>query len=223
MPASTPPAAKRGTSRQARRPRGRPKLEDLASLETRLLDVALDEFIRHGYGAASLTRMATMARVSKATFYSRYASKEQLFRALMQEQIKRIDPAEVLKGRAERRSLEEGLKAFGNRMLELSLQGGLLEVNRLISSESHRFPEMAAAASERTRAGIQRISSFIEECAEHDDIPCRDPVMVAEAFIYMLRGWYANATLAGDAITPVARRKWVDQSVRLLIAGRRTW
>lgn len=188
-----------------------------------MLDVALGEFIEHGYGAASLTRMAKTARVSKATFYSRYASKEQLFRAIMREQISRIDPAEVLKDAAEKHDLEEGLKAYGNRMLESSLQGGLLEVNRLISSESPRFPELADAAVERTRLGVQRISRFIAECADTDGIRCREPDVVAEAFIYMLRGWYANALLASGPVSPAARKKWVDRAVRLLTSGRSGW
>ena len=36
-----------------RRARGRPKLEDVATIESTLLDVALKEFVKHGYGATS--------------------------------------------------------------------------------------------------------------------------------------------------------------------------
>src|SRR5690606_22305404 len=89
-------ANKQKSSGQRRRPRGRPKQEDVALIEAGLLSVALGEFIRRGYGAASLTQIIKIAGVSKTTFYSRYSSKAELFQAIMQEQIKRIAPATAL-------------------------------------------------------------------------------------------------------------------------------
>ena len=57
-----------------RRPRGRPKLEDVAQIESRLLDVALQEFLAEGYGGTSLTRIVKAAGISKTTLYTRLSS-----------------------------------------------------------------------------------------------------------------------------------------------------
>ena len=67
---------------KTRRPRGRPRPEEVADIEDKLLTVALQEFQEQGYGAASVTRIVKTAGMSKTTLYSRYPSKEQLFRAL---------------------------------------------------------------------------------------------------------------------------------------------
>ena len=69
--------AKRQTSDpiQPRRPRGRPKTEDLAALEARLILVGRQLFYRHGYGATAMSAVAEAARVSKTTLYARFPSK----------------------------------------------------------------------------------------------------------------------------------------------------
>ena len=219
-------ASKKTRVRSAKRrvrPRGRPTLDDVAAIERRLLSVALKEFVAKGYGGSSLNAIVRKAGVSKTTLWSRFPSKEALFRAIMKAQIERLDAASVLKPRAGRPVLEEGLKAYANHMLGLSLEGDLLEVNRLMASESQRFPELAAAAAERARLGIRRIAQFIEDCARADGIPCRDPAAAAEVFIFMLRGWHANAMLTNQRVSAAAREKWVARAVRALLAHRSEW
>lgn len=202
---------------------GRPKQEDVARIEARLLSAALAEFTTHGYGAASLNRVVRTAGVSKTTLYSRYPSKEQLFRAIMHAEIQRLDAATVLKPDGRRPALAVGLRAYANHMLALNLRGDLLAVNRLISSEAHRFPELAAASAERAELGIKRISAFVQECAVAEGVPCKDPASVAEVFIFMLRGWHANATLTNQKVSTARREKWVDRAVRTLISARADW
>lgn len=206
-----------------RRPRGRPKLEDVAAIESRLLDVAFQEFVAHGYGGTSLTRIVKAASISKTTLYTRYASKEALFRAIMQRQIDSFAAAAALRSTPGSLDLAAGLRAYGNRTLEISLEGDLLQVNRLIYSESGRFPELGLAAAEFTRRGIGDVASFIRSCAEADGIPCRDPEAVAETFIYMLRGWYVEMLLTNTAVTARTRQRRVESAVRTLIAGRAEW
>ena len=208
---------------KSRRSAGRPKLEDVAVIEGRLLSIALQEFLAHGYGGASLTRIVKTAGISKTTLYSRYASKEDLFRAIIQEQIQRMDPATILRPHAGRTDLDKSLKTYADRLLESSLEGDVLAVNRLVTSESHRFPELGVAAAERTQMGIERISGFISACARADGIPCRDPDAVAEAFILMLRGWYVNVMLTNRRVSATERRKWVDRAVHTLLSARAGW
>lgn len=217
------PADKNKAAKHPRRSRGRPKLEDVAALESKLVSVALKEFIAHGYGATSLTRIVKAAGVSKTTLYSRFPSKEQLFRAIIHEQIKSRDATMILRPGGARPDLATGLKAYANRMLELSLEGDLLKVNQLIYSESGRFPELGMAASDRTELGVVQIANFIEECAGEDGIPCKDPRAAAEAFIFMIRGWYANVMLTNRKVPVARRQQWVDRVVHALVSGRAHW
>ena len=108
------------------RARGRPKLEDVAAIENRLLDVALAEFTAHGYGGTSMARIVKAAGVSKTTLYSRYASKEALFRAIIHHQIDRLAAPSHLRARTGLLDLEQGLTTYANSALDFSLRGCLL-------------------------------------------------------------------------------------------------
>jgi TetR/AcrR family transcriptional repressor of mexJK operon len=206
-----------------KRSRGRPKLEDVAVIEGRLLAIALAEFLAHGYGGTSMARIVKAAGISKTTLYSRFASKEDLFRAIVEQQIERLSVAATLGSDAARPDLAAGLIAYAERTLAISLEGDLLEVNRLIYSESSRFPELGAAAAERSRMGIVQISDFIQLCAAADGVACRDPDGVAEAFIFMLRGWYVDVMLANRAVPATARRAWAERTVHVLLSARADW
>ena len=215
--------ADRKTGRSSRRSRGRPRRQDVVEIEHQLLDVALGEFLEHGYGGASLSRIVVKAGVSKTTLYSRYASKRELFHAIIERQIDRLSPATLLNEGPGKPDLVRGLRDYANHMLELSMESDLLGVNRLMYSESHRFPELGAEAAERSRLGINRIASFIRDCAEADHIPCKDPESVAEVFILTIRGWYINVMLTNQKVSSSERKKWVDRVIRALVSSRRDW
>jgi len=208
-----------GKAKGERRARGRPNAEEGAQIETHLLTVALGEFIAKGYGGASMAQIVRSARVSKTTLYSRFGSKEALFRAIMRQQVEKLAAATALTSAGDPMTLEEGLRRYANRTLKTSLEGDLLAVNRLINSEAHRFPELGLAAVERSDLGMAQVASFIGQCCESSNRSCPDPQALAEAFILMLRGWYINALLADRDVTPAERKRWVDRMVKALVAG----
>lgn len=216
-------AARKSVKAKSGRPRGRPRPEDVADIEDKLLTVALQEFQDQGYGAASVTNIVKTAGMSKTTLYSRYPSKEQLFRAILKRQIERYSPWASLGMETDAPNLERGLKAYANRTLELSLHNDELAVNHLIYSEIHRFPELGVAAAERTEIGINRIAEFIRKCAVVEKIPCKDPDAVAEVFIHMIRGWYINVMLSKRSVSDAQRKRWVDRAVRTLLSSRQDW
>ena len=202
---------------------GRPTAKSVAALERKILDVALQEFLLHGYRGASLTRIVQLASVSKTTLYARYRSKAELFRAMLNEQIERSRPARLFPGGAGSPGLEEGLIRYADDMLKFSLQKDLQGVERLLCSESHHFPELGEAAAHRQQLGIKRIAAFIAECAEKDGVPCKDPRAIAETFISLIRGWYINIIVSNEKVSSARRKAWVSESVRSLIAGREGW
>jgi len=146
-----------------------------------------------------------------------------LFRAIMHQQIERSAPSTLLQSTAGPLSLEAGLKSYASQMVGLNLEGDLLGVNRLIYSESHRFPELGAAAAERTALGIKRISQFIQACARANGRSCRDPEAAAEVFILALRGWYVNVLLTNRDVSVTQRERWIERAVHTLLSAHENW
>jgi len=206
-----------------RRSRGRPRVEDTAKIERKLLEVALQEFVEKGYGAASVTNMVKKAGMSKTTVYSRFSSKADLFRAIMMQQVEKVAPESLLAPLAGKVSLEQGLRSYAKHSMEVSLEKDSMAVNRLMYSESARFPELAEAATERSRRGIERIANFIRDCAEEDGLTCRDPESVAKVFILMNRGWYIDVMLSNRKISSEELEAWVDAALHILLSSREYW
>lgn len=202
-----------------RRPRGRPRAADVAELEGRLLDVAFQEFVAHGYGGTSLSRIVKAAGISKTTLYARYPSKMALLRAIVERQTEAHAAVTALRSPKGPHDLAAGLRAYANRTLEISLAGDLLLLNRLIYGEAGRFPELGRAAAERTQRGIDDVAVFIRTCADAANLSCRDERALAEAFIFMLRGWYVDVLLAGRGASARERQRWVETAVGVLLAG----
>ncbi|MDE2404634.1 MAG: helix-turn-helix transcriptional regulator [Sphingomonadales bacterium] len=204
------------------RTRGRPRLAEVAEIDAQLLAAALAEFLQHGFGGASMRSIAKAAGVSRTTLVARFASKADLFRAIMTQQAARMAATSALHAEGPP-ALAQGLAAFGNRALAYSLEGDLLEINRLITSAAGQFPEVAAVVLDTTEAGMAQVAAFIARCAEADGVPCRDPAAVAECFILALRGWYGRVLLGGALPGAAEREAWVERMVEMLIAGRPGW
>jgi AcrR family transcriptional regulator len=66
-------------------------LRERRAQETRqlILDAAYRLFARQGYGQTSVDGIIAEAGASKGAFYHHFASKEELFRALLEDRIRR--------------------------------------------------------------------------------------------------------------------------------------
>jgi len=208
---------------QPRRPRGRPKAEDVEALEARLVSVARQAFALHGYGATSINAIARSARVSKNTLYARFPSKAALFQMIVAQQIANVDDELRPTLDKDEESLEEKLRAYVNVALRRSLGGEVFEINRLIMGESHQFPELGEAARARFQIGVEHIARFIEASAERDGIPCRDPAAAAEVFLYSVYGWYSYVVITNRVVTEKERAAWVDRALGIFLASRSEW
>jgi TetR/AcrR family transcriptional regulator, mexJK operon transcriptional repressor len=206
-----------------RRPRGRPKADDVEALEARLVSVARQAFVTNGYGATSINAIAKSARVSKNTLYARFPSKAALFQVIVAGQIANVDEELRPQSEAHAASLEEKLRAYMEVALRRSLSKDVLEINRLILSESFQFPELGEAARTRFKIGVQHIARIIEVFAEKDRTPCRDAVAAAELFLYAVYGWYNSVVLINRTVTDKERAAWIDSALKLFLASRSAW
>jgi len=208
---------------QPRRPRGRPKAEHVEAIEARLILVARQAFIAHGYGATSINAIAKSARVSKNTFYARFPSKGDVFRAIVERQIAMVDGEFLPTSAGTDTSLEDTLRSYVNIALKRSLSGDALEINRLIMSEAYQFPELGEAARGRFLIGVEHVAKLIEECAQRDRCPCKDPAAAAELLLAAALGWYNFVMITNRAVSDKERALWVDKVIRVFIAGRSAW
>jgi AcrR family transcriptional regulator len=122
------------TSPRQRRKQARP---------AELLAAALDLFVERGYAATRLEEVAVRAGVSKGTLYLYFASKEELFKAVIRQGIIPVldeGEAMLVQHDGDARSLLQGMLL---RWWELVGETPLGGIPKLMISEAGNFPDVA--------------------------------------------------------------------------------
>ena len=178
----------------------------------------MQEFLTHGYTATSMDRIAIAANVSKATIYSHFRDKTDLFAAIIQLMAEHkfntlFDPhdANALQGppRTVLRELAEKLCSQGQEDQQFC------EFMRLIIGESGRFPELAEPYVENiAKPIIQALSAYLANCSE---LQLQDPEATARTFIgtivYFLM---LQEVLNGKVALPMSHERMIENLLDLI-------
>jgi AcrR family transcriptional regulator len=207
---------------EPRRSPGRPNATTVADIDRALIRVARQFFVANGYGATSVTEIAKAAKASKGTVYARFATKADLFKAIIDEQIQRTWVG-VRQYGPKPKTLQAMLRVFAEQALEDSLSSETLQINRLIISEAQRFPELADAARARADIGLLHITRAISEFAVLEGVPCAHPQVAADMFLKLTKGWYSEMFLRKDPVTSAEIKRFVQPLVKWFMATRSLW
>ncbi|MEI6642934.1 MAG: TetR/AcrR family transcriptional regulator [Novosphingobium sp.] len=153
-----------------------------------ILAVAAEIFAREGYGITSMSSIAARLGGSKATLYKYFASKEELFHAVMQRKCEVvIGPLEELADTA--RDPATLLHTFGKIFLSRLCQPDALIIHRTVHGEGQRFPEVARAFfAFGPEAAYSVLGPALARFHAEGLIDCPDPRLAAEQFLAMVRG-----------------------------------
>ena len=109
-----------------------------------LLEAALDLFVEKGFAATKSEEVAARAGVSKGTLFLYFPSKEELFKAVVRENVVKAVTEGVLEAAnfkgPSRQLLKNLMLAWWRRYGSTKASG----ITKLIISEANSFPELAA-------------------------------------------------------------------------------
>lgn len=191
-----------------------------ASKRAAVLRAATETFLRDGFRGASMDDISRRAGVSKATVYAYYATKADLFGAMVENLRGQVDlPLE--EGHAAARSPRRALTDFALAHLALLQSEPVLSLQRLLFAEARRTPDLAAAFFRSGPAKVlERLARFLEREHRAGRMGVADPVRAAEQFMGLLMGPTHFRRLLGleKPGTPAERRRHVDDAVTTFLA-----
>jgi AcrR family transcriptional regulator len=201
---------------------GRPTKAAAAERDERLLEIAAEMFMRHGFDATSMERVAEAAMIGKATLYARYTDKSQLFADVLRRRILllygRLE-ADLAKGLGGK-SLEETLFILARRFLESSLTPGSIALSRILVAQGERFPELGKLAVEE---GLKRqtklVASILDSFSSYYHYSVADIDLAADLFLGIVLGKIPRMALLGVEIEPQMRDRRLGAAVRLFVKG----
>jgi AcrR family transcriptional regulator len=190
--------------RRGRRPRGRPPASaGRADSRTRLLDAAARVFAEKGFRAATVDQIAAAAGLSKGTFYWNFASKEDLFLALLEERIDR--PVRGLMeitrdAPAERPTAPDVSRGLAQLLDE---QRETLLLLHEYWAAAVRDERLAARYRRRQEALREGLAGALSSRHEKTGVPMSTSAGdLATAFIALAEGLASEALVDPDAVSP---------------------
>jgi AcrR family transcriptional regulator len=189
-----------------------------------LLAAALDQFVERGYAATRLEDVAKRAGVSKGTLYLYFANKEELFKAVVRENIvppsarpSRMRPASTAIQR--RTAAHVVMKLVGPDLRHQGLAG----ITKLMHGEGNNFPELAQFYHEEVVArGTVMIASVLERGIARGEFRPVDPAVMTQVLIapvLMLMMWtHSFGPCDIPSIDPLAfLERLIDMALRGLL------
>jgi AcrR family transcriptional regulator len=121
---------------------GRQRLRRKAARPSEIVEAALHLFAERGFAATKLEDVANAAGIGKGTIYLYFATKEELFRAVVRQAIvPNLDAAVTLAADPDL-STPDLLRRLADRFLVL-LNSDLTAIPKLVISEAGNFPSLA--------------------------------------------------------------------------------
>jgi TetR/AcrR family transcriptional repressor of mexJK operon len=187
-----------------------------------ILAAAERVFLREGY-SASMDLVAAEAGVSKQTVYNHFASKDGLFRAIVDDLSN--DLLHVLvDGSGGASDPAATLEALARRFLKLLLMPSSIALHRMLVAEAPRFPDLAReiyiGGPERA---VQQLAAYLEEESRRGRLAVEDPMLAAEQFFGALRGHLQLKALldAHGAFSDADLERAIAYAVRAFLCAHR--
>ena len=188
-----------------------------------LLEVATRFFLEKGFEGASVSAIARAAHASKETLYSRYPTKEELFRAVMLRRTEVMN-APLVTALSPDTPPEKALFALGSMVMERMLKDEHLAMHRTIAMDRLRFPELAKIFYETGPARLLAlVAKYLQEQVSAGRLCKMDSTLAARRFMALLNAETMIKLNLGIGEKPTKRQqeKMVASAVEFFLRGYR--
>lgn len=187
-----------------------------------ILAAAQKIFMEMGYGAASMDAVAARANVSKATIYTHFENKRDLFEKVLRDHCHCVfGHADLAGDIGEGEDVRTILHGLARHMSEVILSADALAINRVVVAEAPRFPEVGETfyASGPTTAlgGLTRMLTDLTNRGLLA-VPDEEAPLAAELFLNMLKGDAHMRELLGVSHRRRDHRRLIELAVDLILA-----
>jgi len=186
-----------------------------------ILEIACEAFLTDGYAATSMSSIAAKVGGSKATLYNYFASKEELFGAVIGEKCQDFLSV-VFEGEPHEIAFRLALKHVGERLLKVMLSDEKIAIYRLITAETARFPELGRAFYRSgPEQGKKIMAEYFDRAVAQGHLKPGNTLVMASHFFDLCKGELHHRKLWNvvDHITDDEIRANVGQAMDVFLAA----
>lgn len=161
-----------------------------------ILDVAEEIFREKGFELTSMSEITARVGGSKATLYSYFASKEELFLEVM-HRFADADIKSLFNGLDSTDNMQTTLQRFGEHFLEFICQPQLIAAMRVLYAESGRTDVGRRFYDRGPLVGITKLGEYLSQCIELGKVRQHNTVVSAQQFLAILQAEIVDPLLFG--------------------------
>ncbi|MGE5223207.1 MAG: TetR/AcrR family transcriptional regulator [Omnitrophica WOR_2 bacterium] len=176
-----------------------------------ILEAALNQFSRYGYHGTTMTAIAALAGVARATLYAQFPTKESLLEELLQgnqlvDLAKRLpEHSGIMSGNASEPDIER-LALLFLREFQDERRVALL---RLILADGMRFPPLRRAYHHMIATSVDIFSQYLAEA----DPQLENPRFSARMFVGSLLGFIISQQIIPGTLLPILSSEEIAREV----------
>ena len=202
------------TPKRERRKEARPR---------ELLDAALALFVEKGFTATRAEEVAALAGVSKGTLFLYFQSKEDLFKAVIRENIGSLFPGwneelDSFTG-SSAEMVQYAMNAWWERVGNTAASG----IAKLVISEAQNFPEVAAFyQADVVQPGTQLLQRILQRGVDSGEFRAMDTHKAVYALIapmLFLMMWKHSMGACAASAHIIDPQKFIHMQVDMLLNG----
>lgn len=191
---------------------GRPRAGEASDFEPRILARTWELFVTGGYSAITYEALSRLERMSKQTIYSRFESKEALFRAAAERRLLAWSEETA---RAIQTSTDDPLRASVREIFRIMMGPDRAALTSLMRSDNARDPALHALIYSRGRATMEGLAGRI--AAYQEGVSRDEAEVVAGCIISMLAGHALELPHLGAAERSAHFELWAPRMVTLAL------
>jgi len=182
-----------------RQPRvGRPRRGTEAARADNLLSAATRVFVRDGYEAASIDRVASEAGVSTRTIYERFKNKADLLAAVITRLVDRDMESGLASDDLDRLEPAPALQCMGRIIVSRFRDPESAALIRILAKDAQRYPDLAAKMRKSAKTRINdAIAHYFRVQIRLGNLQLPDPDRAAALFMQMACGELHECLLYG--------------------------
>jgi len=188
-----------------------------------LLAAALELFVEKGYAATKSEEVARRAGVSKGTLFLYYASKEELFKAVVRETIAGRFPEWHAEFDAYTGSTSDMLRYAMQNWWQRVGATSAAGITKLMMSEASNFPELAAFYQQEViEPGHDLIRRILQRGVERGEFRALDlehTIYAVLAPMIFLMTWKHSFGACGGSCSLLVPEKYLDTQVDVILHG----
>jgi TetR/AcrR family transcriptional regulator, mexJK operon transcriptional repressor len=166
---------------------GRPRRGTEGARSDTLIAAATRVFLREGYGAASIDKVAQEAGVSTRTIYERFKNKGDLLVSVISRLVERDMAIVLATAELDRMDVRQALVTIGRAITGRACDPQAAALFRIVAAEAHRFPALAEKMRGSTKNRvINAVAAYFRSQIARGRLVLADPDRAAALFTQMV-------------------------------------